>query len=828
MIALPHARRLAPALWCLCLICAIGGALLLNGYYAFVIGQIALLVIAGIGLNILIGLSGQFSFGHAAFYAIGAYTVAICTSRGWLSFWLAWPLGVGLATVIGGLLALPALRVKGPYLAMVTIAFGLIVEQTLIEAESLTGGQSGILQIAPLSIGGMMLGDRAMAIVAILVAALVMAAYARLSRNAWGAAMRAVRDCDHAAASIGIAPTHVRIVAFMASAACTALAGGLSAPLNSFVTPQSFSLSFSILLVLVVVIGGAGARSGPVLGAVVIGLLPEILSSFEAYRVLAYGVLVLLVLWLAPSGIAGLLHVRQQPASPDTEAAPLDALLADRPRAALHGRALSIHFGGVRAIDALNIDILAGAVTALIGPNGAGKSTVINMLSGFYRPDEGGRTLGDAALAPGRAFLTARAGIARTYQSSALFDSMSVTDNIVLARRKGRLGQLLAGAIGDRADAAAQAHALLRACGYTGSPDITAGALAHVDRRLVEIARALATDPDILLLDEPAAGLSQGEKRMLGTLLRRIAAAGIGVALVEHDMGLVMGAADQVVVLQTGQLIATGTPAQVQADPLVRRAYLGERSIRQSPPPTEKGGEPALGAYAIHAGYGTVDVLHGIDIEVRPGESVALLGANGTGKSTLMRILSGLMTVKDGHLRMEGRQINDWSAMARVRAGLVLVPEGRQVFPELSVRDNLRLGAYTCPAGVADRMAQIFARFPRLAAMGDRRAGLLSGGEQQMLAVGRALMANPRILLLDEPSLGLSPQATSDLFDQLEAIRDEGMAMLIVDQMADLALSLSSRAYLLNQGRISKKGSARAIVASGDLDKEYLLGSQPG
>jgi ABC-type branched-subunit amino acid transport system ATPase component/branched-subunit amino acid ABC-type transport system permease component len=734
---------------------------------------------------------------------------------------------VAIATGIGALLAMPALRVKGPYLAMVTIAFGLIVEQALVEAESLTGGQSGILQIKPLAIGSIALDDRAMAIAAILVAALVMAGYHRLSQNPWGAAMRAVRDSDHAAASIGIDPMRVRIVAFMASAACGALAGGLSAPLNSFVTPQSFGLSFSILLVLVVVIGGAGARPGPVLGAVVIGLLPEILSSFEAYRILAYGILVLLVLWLAPSGIAGLLdNVRATTPStaPDADATPFADLLPQRNRAALHGRALAIHFGGVRAIDALDIDVPPATVTALIGPNGAGKSTVINMLSGFYRPDEGARALGDTPLTPGRAFLTARAGIARTYQSSALFDGMSVQDNILLALRKGRPGALLGQATAGRAGIVAQARALLRACGYMGDPGTPAGALAHVDRRLVEIARALATDPDVLLLDEPAAGLSQGEKRLLGDLLQSIAAVGIGVALVEHDMGLVMGTADRVVVLQTGRLIAMGTPAQVQADPQVRKAYLGERTVRQSAMPVEKGGEPALGAYAVHAGYGAVDVLHGIDVEVRPGEAVALLGANGAGKSTLMRILSGLMKPKDGHLRMAGKQFNDLSILGRVRAGLVLVPEGRQVFPELSVRDNLRLGAYTRTAGMADRVEQIVVRFPRLGTMLNRRAGLLSGGEQQMLAVARALMAEPRILLLDEPSLGLSPQATSDLFDKLEQIRDEGMAMLIVDQMADLALSLSSRAYLLNQGRITKMGLAAAITSSGDLDADYLGG----
>jgi branched-chain amino acid transport system ATP-binding protein len=815
-------RTTALSLWALCLGGAVIGALTLNGYYAFVIGQIALLAIAGIGLNILVGLGGQFSFGHAAFYAIGAYAVAICTSRGWLPFWLAWPLGVVVAAGVGALLALPALRVKGPYLAMVTIAFGLVVEQTLVEAESLTGGQSGILQIAPLSLAGVALDDRAMAIVAIIVAAVVMGAYHILAANGWGQAMRAVRDSETAAASIGINPMRTRVVAFMLSAGCCALAGGLSAPLNSFVTPQSFNLSLSILLVLIVLIGGGGTRPGPVIGAIVIGLLPEILSSFEAYRVLAYATLVLLVLWLAPTGIAGLLAPARRDGAPQAHSLPFATLLSARPRAALRGSALGIQFGGVRAIDKLDIDIPAATVTALIGPNGAGKSTVINILSGFYRSDSGQRMLGAKTLLPGRPWLSAQAGVARTYQTSALFDSMSVEDNVLLAMRKGSLGPLLGRALTHTTSERERACALLAACGFAGSPSTRADSLAHVDRRLVEIARALATDPEVILLDEPAAGLSPAEKRIVGDLLRDIAGAGIGVGLVEHDMGLVMGTSDKIVVLQTGAMIARGTPAEIQADPVVRAAYLGERRMDRQAPAIEKHAEPYLAAYALHAGYGAVDVLHGVDIEIRRGEAVALLGANGAGKSTIMGILSGLLAPRSGHLRMDGTQINENSVVARVRQGLVLVPEGRQVFPELSVRDNLRLGAYTCPGGASQRIEHILQRFPRLATMLDRKAGLLSGGEQQMLAVGRALMAQPRVLLLDEPSLGLSPQATSDLFGQLVALRDEGMAMLIVDQMADLALALSSRAYVMSQGRIVTKGLSSQIAANGDLGDAYL------
>jgi branched-chain amino acid transport system ATP-binding protein len=805
---------------------AIAAALLLNDYYIFVLGQIALLALVGIGLNLLIGLNGQISFGHAGFYAIGAYAVAIATSRFGVSFWIAWPVGAAVAAGLGVLLAIPALRVKGPYLAMVTIAFGLIVEQALIEFEPLTGGQNGILDIPSIHIFGIDLGDRGAVVIALMAAAAAFLAARRIAAGAWGAALRAVRDSDVAAASIGIDPVRVRIAAFALSAFCAGLAGGLFAPMAAFVTPQSFGFSLSIMVVLVVVIGGAGTMAGPLLGALIVGLLPELLSAFEAYRTLAYGLLVLVVLWAAPDGVAGA-FARLVGVRPKARPVPVETALASaRPRAGLTAKGVAIGFGGVRAVDGLDIAIVPGRVTALIGPNGAGKSTALNMLSGYYRPQAGAITIGDAPLPLGRACGFARAGIARSYQSSALFGSLSVEANVQLAMRKGRPGGLFGRALADRSDERAAARALLIACGFVGDPAAPAEDLAHVDRRLVEIARALATDPDILLLDEPAAGLSQAEKRELADLLRAIAAAGIGIGLVEHDMRLVMGTADDIVVLAAGIPIAHGAPAQVQADEAVRTAYLGSGPARAPRDPAADARPRAdlLRLGAVGAGYGAAPVLDDIWIDIQAGETVALLGANGAGKSTLMRVLSGLLAPSSGDLLFEGQRANGWGAAARVRHGIALSPEGRQVFPELSVRDNIRLGGFTRRAGAADRLEAMFDRFPVLRRLMHRRAGLLSGGEQQMLAIARALMAEPRLLLLDEPSLGLSPKATEDLFDQLDRLRAEGVAMLIVDQMADVALAIADRAYVLSGGRIVAQGPAAAVAADPALAESYLGG----
>ncbi|WP_332745863.1 branched-chain amino acid ABC transporter ATP-binding protein/permease [Hydrogenophaga sp.] len=804
-------------------------ALTLNGYWVFVLANVALLAIVGVGLNVLVGLTGQVSFGHVGFYAIGAYTMAILTTRTGLSFWLVWPIAALIGGAFGALVALPALRVKGPYLAMITIAFGLIVEHSIVEASGLTGGQNGIMGLTAPSLGGLAQGERAMALLAIGAAALALAAYAWLSRGTWGAAMRAVRDAETAAESVGLNPLAIKTVAFAISALCAAAAGALFAPLSGFVTPHTFGFVQSILFVLVVMIGGAGSVAGPLVGAVIVGLLPELLSGLEEYRLLFFGAMLLLVLWVAPDGVAGLvrrLRERLWPRSATGVPTPASATLAlpARPRQPISAQGLTMQFGGVRAVSDLHFTAQAGQVTSLIGPNGAGKSTALNMLGGFYLPTAGGFALGGRALQGQNAMQISRRGVARTYQTSQLFGSLSVQDNVVLAMQRGALGPLLGNARRSAPALMEQARQLLAFCGYTGHPDTMAGDLPHVDRRLVEIARSLATDPDALLLDEPAAGLSREDKLRLGTLLQRIADAGLTVLLVEHDMPLVMDISHQVVVLDAGVRLAVGTPVEVQADPAVQLAYLGEalETTASIPRDTNANRPEMLGVGSLVAGYGAEPVLHGIDLQVRCGEVVALLGANGAGKSTLMKALAGLHRPVQGGIHLEGRELMNMGAEQVVAQGVVLVPEGRQVFPELSVLDNIRLGAFLQTDDREARVEEQLRRFPRLRERLHQRAGLLSGGEQQMLAIARALMSRPRILLLDEPSLGLAPKVIAELFTALDVLRREGMTLLLVDQMAGLALALADRAYVMEEGRIVAQGTSAEIAADGALAQAYL------
>jgi ABC-type branched-subunit amino acid transport system ATPase component/ABC-type branched-subunit amino acid transport system permease subunit len=822
--------RIAAATVPLAIVALTGAALLVaarsDGYTPFVLALVALTTVVGVGLNILVGLTGQISLGHVGFYAIGAYTVAILTLNG-VDFWIAFPLAGVIAGVVGFVLALPALRVSGPYLAMVTIAFAFIMQHGTIEWRGLTGGANGLLGIPPPSLGALTFSERELAMLAVLLAGASLYAFHRLSRSGWGMAMIAVRDGEAAARAIGLNPVIVKTAAFSLSALFTGLAGGIFAPLLMFVAPDSFSFSQSILFLFVVVVGGAGWVLGPVAGALVSVVLPELLSGLAEYRLLFFGAALLVILWVAPEGILGTLARFRRRADRSVPAAtPFDVaafLTSEGPRRALEVRDVGITFGGITAASAVTFEALPGKVTSVIGPNGAGKTTVLNLIGGFYRPDAGSIRLGERELAGAPAWKVARAGVARTYQTTRLFATMSVIDNVLAALRRGRLGSMVAAAA-SRADRRA-AEALLAFVGYHGSPAVPAGDLPHVDRRLVEIARALAMRPRVLLLDEPAAGLMRADKDALSRLIRRIADLGIAVVLVEHDMLLVMGISDAVIVLDAGLRIAAGSPAEVRRDPMVLKAYLGGGEMRARPRPAPWNGsrDAVLTALKLTAGYGAAPVLDNVSLDVRPGEMVTLIGANGAGKSTMMRAISGLLRPVEGAIVLDDARIDALETHRIARRGLALVPEGRQVFPELTVMDNLVLGAHARKDADRDAgVAALLRRFPRLRERLGLRAGLLSGGEQQMLAIARGLMAKPRILLLDEPSLGLAPAMINELFDILAGLRDDGVTILLVDQMAQLALTVADRGYVLELGQIVRADDTAGLAEDPELEAAYL------
>jgi branched-chain amino acid transport system ATP-binding protein len=795
---------------------AIGAAaicLLAPGYYGYLLGTLATTALVGVGLNVLLGLAGEVSLGQAGFLALGAYGVGILTTKAGLGFWEALPLAVLLVAAISVVLSIPALRVTGPYLAMVTIAFGFIVESVSVEWQNVTGGASGLSGIpGPFGTGGT-------ALLACGFCAFALVSFHYFARSPLGLAMQATASAPAASRSIGIGPLPVRTAAFVLAAVAAGLAGGLQAALTGFIAPSSFPFSQSILFLLVVVVGGAGRTLGPLVGAAVVVLLPELLAGLAEYRLLVFGAGLLVVLWAAPGGIAGAIaRLAMRGGSAPNPGSNIDLALAHIARSggSLVAEGVRVAFGGVIAVAGVDLTAKSGHVTSVIGPNGAGKTTLLNLVSGFQQPDSGTVSVGGRDITGKPAFDVARAGLSRTFQTAQPFGSLSVLDNIRLGLLRGSW----------RGEAPTElARALLVLVGYSGPETRLAATLSHVDRRLIEIARALATAPAVLLLDEPAAGLDDADTVKLGGLLQRLARAGLAVVLVEHDMTLVMSISDEIVVLDAGRRIAAGTPAVVRADPAVKAAYLGTTTNLAQPVAQREAGAPLLDVRELSAGYGPLAVLHGIGLRVGRGETIAVLGPNGAGKSTLMKALSGLIRPVTGNIDFGGEELARLPAHLVARAGLILVPEGRQVFPQLTVAENIRLGATRRSDFEPAEIEAMLERFPRLRPRLHTAAALLSGGEQQMLAVARGLLARPDMLLLDEPSLGLAPAVAEELFGQFRRLRDEGMTLLIVDQMADHVLAIADRGYVLGGGRVVAEGRA-AELRDAMLDEAYL-GARP-
>jgi ABC-type branched-subunit amino acid transport system ATPase component len=483
---------------------------------------------------------------------------------------------------------------------------------------------------------------------------------------------------------------------------------------------------------------------------------------------------------------------------------------------ALELRAVSKRFGGVQAVDALDLSVAPGEAVAVIGPNGAGKSTLLKLIAGIHRPDSGEVHLGEQRLDRLPEHRIVRAGVALAHQVPRPFANLSVRDNVLVgAVSRGRGRQ----AVG------AQVDEVLMTCGLAEKSRVPAGALNVLDLKRLEVARALATEPDVLLLDEVAAGLVGRELELAIDLIRRLHAEGRTLVLVEHVERVVRELVERVVVLDWGRAIAEGTPAEVAADPHVREVYLGHDDATAPPRPQRPAAAaPLLEVSQLDAGYGRMLALRGVDLEVREGEIAAVLGANGAGKTTLAGAISGAIQARGGTVRVLGHDVTGWPAHKRARLGVAHCQEGRRVFSDLTVRQNLELGA---PLGLSrselkQRLAEVQETFPVLEERAGQTAGTLSGGQQQMLAIGRALMARPKLLICDEISLGLAPVVVDTLYETLAAINERGVAVVVVEQNVHRSLQVAHRAYVLSRGRMTFAGDPGELLDATSLDEAYF------
>jgi ABC-type branched-subunit amino acid transport system ATPase component len=513
------------------------------------------------------------------------------------------------------------------------------------------------------------------------------------------------------------------------------------------------------------------------------------------------------------------------------------------------------HFGGVRAVDGVSLDVEEGSIQGLIGPNGAGKTTLVNVITGYVPFQSGEAWIGKDRLGGLPAHRIAGLGVARTFQNIRLFKDLSALDNVLVGmhsrRRDDTLSQLATLPI-FRRDHRARIDEARRLMGAVGLDPVAigrraAGTLPYGNQRRLEIARALALQPRILILDEPAAGMNPSEKLGMRELIERLNEDGLTILLIDHDMRLVMSVCTRVAVLNFGRKIADGTPKEVSTDTGVIKAYLGtggEREVTSAPGAggVDEATEVAQGAAAsqpsaepdkamlevrdLSVRYGPVNAVRGASLRVATGEVVALIGANGAGKSTILNALSGLIRPDSGVATFDGLDLTTAKPSSIVSHGLVQVPEGREILSRQTVLENLELATWARRdrrAATAD-IDVAMKRFPILGERRALRAGALSGGEQQMLAIARGLLARPRLLLLDEPSLGLAPQMVDEVFAAIEEIHRDGTTILLVEQNALRALAIADRAYVIETGQILLTGTGHDLLHNPAVRRAYLGG----
>jgi ABC-type branched-subunit amino acid transport system ATPase component/ABC-type branched-subunit amino acid transport system permease subunit len=804
--------------------------------------MVVILAIATMALNLCVGYTGLVSFGHSTWFGVGAYAAGLIQLywfRGqiWLPIMLSMAFVAAASTAAGILI----LRRRGVYFSLLTLALAALIYTIAFRWTEVTGGEDGLSGLKRGSIGSIHLDDPlAYYILVALIGLSVLYVLLRVTRSPFGHVLVAIRENQLRATFQGYPVDRYKLGVFVLSAVITGLAGALLGFQTYLVSAEAVSVPFSGELLAMVVIGGMHHILGPALGALFFIVFRELFSIWTPNWLLWFGLVFVGFVLFSPSGLVGIwtkLHRRWRP--PPEEAAsmskrkiyeglPLPAFL--RPPGAggtvLEVVGISKHFGGIRAVAGASLSVNAGEIHALIGPNGAGKTTLFNLVSSLYYPDQGAVRLNGRDIHGLPAQNICQQGLARSFQITSLFRSLSIYENIRLSLQARHADRFNAWRdIDEYEDIRAETTELVRFLGLEGIEEIQGGELSYGGQRLVDLGIALGSKPQVLLFDEPLAGLAAAERERISNLIESIAS-NIPVLVIEHDIDRLLGFSRRVTVMNQGEVLMTGTPEEVRHDRRVQEIYTGTGE----PPATARAAagtseNRVLRFGNVNAFYGKSHIINNATLDVREGEIAALLGRNGAGKSTLLKTLCGLVPPASGLIEFNGKNIAGLRAPDIARMGIGYVPQGRGLFAGMTVADNLALGRLARKTdgstGIVWSEEQVLKFFPQLKERLHVAADYLSGGEQQMVAVARALSGNIKLLLLDEPFEGLAPTVVLELFRVFDALRQH-ISIVIVEHNLDLVLALADRVFVLERGAVIHHGPAQPLLTDLVYRKQVL------